>query len=1293
MIAIGLLLAPIAWSLSFTPGKPIDPTPVAGNVLNPSIVINNLNPSNMFVVAATDAGPGVNPLVVSYSTNSGKTWTTNMIANGGDGLTPAYGYPSAAFDSLGNLYVAYEPAGFEGIAVAVSTNGGVTFTQLAKLSSSDATETPRIAAGPASVPGSVWLVYKDYSLPGTPLVAHGMQATAIGTNNQFGPPIIIQDTALGGFPDIAVGPQGQVMVAYQDNITNSDPANIYVNVNTNAFGTNGFGPPIQVALSAVGGKTYIPAQSTGIGINATPGVAFDCDPYSSFYGKAYVIFTALNNSTQRIGLCSSTNNGASWSPTEYVEDDTSGNSHFMPRVAVDPITGIVAASWFDCRNDLGPASQTVSETVTSQVEIMHLANVSNIVWQVNGTIVGLDIETNMIDATTYSITISGNNLTGTIISNNNTNIIYVTTRTRPFITFNLEGETGTNAGSTNTTFMVTLNDFFPDAYTSGKVANEEPVAYSTISLDGGATFLADQQAVSAAIQINPNSLVNPPVFGYGSYVSNSASPLGFGNYTGLAFYAGQFFPAWADNADIGLTNPNGPNSTFNITISDLVIPITDLTVIVSNTPNPILADGAIAFTITAFNNGPLASDCVITDTLPENVTFESAVPSLGATYSITGQQFVLTIPSIPALGSASALVLCTASGSGFGTNIATIEGPLTDPRPFNNTNILFLTFVGEDLGLSASISETNVFGGQVVSNVLSITNNGPSANGDIIVSNVFSSNWGLLTVLSPGWSSSPNAVSPGTYSVKNNVMLLNVGVIPTNGFSNIVVAATALATSPTGTIDSTVSSLGFDPDPTNNSASFSVAMTAETIGASLTAGPSQVGVPTTFSVTVTNFGPSPFGSITISNIFPKSFGTISVVSSNTATIVSNLLVIPLGQLGSNESTTVVFTAVPQSVGTVTDKAIISCFDSAPTVIESVVLSPTAPPSPIENFKVLPGSSGALLVWDTPVPATVQVDYGTTPAYGSFSSLSAPSLHHVVLLSGLARGSNYYFNAISMEGGLLYVTNGTFPTVNSLILGTQDATYTGSWTEINSGAGIFGGYYFSADTTAGNPTASATFTPMISTSGKYDVSIWYPLSTAFATNTPVFVSGGTNEIFTNVNESVNGGSWQALASGMYFAVGASGNVVIKNNTGSTNNAVAANGMRWDYSVSQDNPGNGGVPQWWSSGFFGTNNVSGSEDSDGDGYSNYAEYVFGTDPTDPASRLNFAVTPIAGNLISVTFSPYQSGRAYQLLTSTELTSWLALTNQPTVDTNGIATFTVSRSGVANSIFYRLSATITQ
>ncbi len=1296
LLAIGLVLAPDARSQGFNPGLPVDITAARGNEVNPAITIDPVNPSNIFMVALSEASSGLlSPLATSYSANQGKKWTTNLIATGQDDLVPAYGYPSATFDYYENLYVAYIPSTLEGVAVAISTNFGASFTLLTNLAAADATDTPRIVAGPSTAPGSVWLVYKDYSQPSAPLVAQGLLATNLGTNSIFGQPLTIPGSISNGFPDIAIGPAGQVMVVSQNNLSVSNTSRIFANLNTNAFGTNGFGPSITVASNATGGLTYIPAQSTGIGVSATPGVAWDNDPFSPRYGRAYVIYTAVGSgNVLNIAFRSSTNNGTTWTAQKNVNDDQSGNSHFMPRLAVDPITGIIACSWYDCRNDQDGSSQEPFQTSSGTATFSDLF-VTNIVVTTNGiNNPTLSITTNTADGITYMVTIAGTNLLGTVISNNSKTFdLDLTASGTPFIDLTFEGNTGTNATGTNTMLEVTVVDRFPNAFTSGSVANAEPMVYTAISTNGGVNFATNLSAISSTFMLNPNSLFNPPVVGYASFVPSSGSPLGFGNYTGLAYNSGEFYPAWADNSDVALINPNGPLSNFDVTISQVVVPSADLTLFVTNTPNPVLSDGVVAYTIETINNGPSPSSCVVTDFLPANVTFESAVPSLGATYSISNQLFVLDVPTIPAHGSATTLVRVTASYSGYGTNVARISGPLPDSVPANNTNTLVILFEGEDLALTMSTSATNVYGGQIVTNVITITNLGPSANGDVLVSNVFTANWGQFAVLSDGWSVASTAETPGTFSTNGNIFVLNVGSLSSNQTTNIVVTATALATAPSGVDLVSVSSLDYDPNPGNNSASVTVGMTPQTIGAGISAGPAQVGVPLTFTIIVTNFGPSPYGFITVSNVLPTNFTMINVVQSpNPPVITNNIIVFPVGAVASNGTATLIFTAIPQSVNTVTDTFVASCFDFAPSYTNHILIKPAPAPAPIENFHVIPAASGAFVVWDTPIIATVQVDYGVTVAYVSVSSVSGPSTHHVVLLTGLARDTNYYFDALSLEAGTLYVTNGTFATSNTLILNTQDASYSGLWTASSTGAGIFGNYYQSADTTISEPTASATFTPQIPFAGNYDISIWYPQSTAFSTNTPVYISGATNELFKSVNQTLDGGSWQPLAEDVYFGAGVTGNVAIYNNTSETNKAVAANGMRWVYDAAQDNPGSGAVPAWWSSFYFGTNNVSGSADSDGDGYSNYAEYVFGTDPTDPSSKLVFAVTPLAGNMVSVNFSPYQGGRAYQLLTTTNLADpqWLTLTNTATVDTNGNGVFSVTPPNPGGS-FYRLSATL--
>jgi hypothetical protein len=63
-----------------------------------------------------------------------------------------------------------------------------------------------------------------------------------------------------------------------------------------------------------------------------------------------------------------------------------------------------------------------------------------------------------------------------------------------------------------------------------------------------------------------------------------------------------------------------------------------------------------------------------------------------------------------------------------------------------------------------------------------------------------------------------------------------------------------------------------------------------------------------------------------------------------------------------------------------------------------------------------------------------------------------------------------------------------------------------------------------------------------------------------------------------------------------------------------------------------------------------------------------------------------------MVSVNFSPYQGGRVYQLLSSTDLADpqWLTLTNVATADTNGDGVFILTQPNPAAG-YYRLSATL--
>jgi len=435
----------------------------------------------------------------------------------------------------------------------------------------------------------------------------------------------------------------------------------------------------------------------------------------------------------------------------------------------------------------------------------------------------------------------------------------------------------------------------------------------------------------------------------------------------------------------------------------------------------------------------------------------------------------------------------------------------------------------------------------------------------------------------------------------------------------------------------------------------------------------------------------------------------------------NTTLFNIGNMTNGQSATVSVVATALSVGKATNAAAVGNLlaDSFGNNSAKVVTTVNAPLAEIANLTVVPGVTGVFITWDTLSNATSQVDYGLTTA--SNISYLNPTLtnHHIVMLTGLVPDANYVFQArsataataavdatngsvVTIENAMpavLYATNGTFSTVSSLTLGTMDAEYAGpGWTIGSVATGIFGSNnYEYVQGVGGVATASARFAPPITVAGLYDVFIWYPTKPGtFSDNTPVTVTGPTSLANLTVDQTVNGGGWQPLVTGMYFAPGGENSFTIFNNTGDTND-VAANGARWVYEPGQDNAA-GTVPAWWANFYFGANAsnpaIAGpSADPDGVGYSNYAEYVLGTDPTSASNQLQFQVTPGPSTNVTVTFAPYQGGRIYQLQSSSSLANpaWVTLPNTPAVNTNnGSGFFTVGQTPGA-AVFYRLSASL--
>jgi hypothetical protein len=82
----------------------------------------------------------------------------------------------------------------------------------------------------------------------------------------------------------------------------------------------------------------------------------------------------------------------------------------------------------------------------------------------------------------------------------------------------------------------------------------------------------------------------------------------------------------------------------------------------------------------------------------------------------------------------------------------------------------------------------------------------------------------------------------------------------------------------------------------------------------------------------------------------------------------------------------------------------------------------------------------------------------------------------------------------------------------------------------------------------------------------------------------------------------------------------------------------------------------LPDEWQTRYFGEEDPDAlpHADPDRDGQDNEAEYVAGTDPTDPDSRLRFAVATATGERLRFEVSPYTAARDYIMETRPDAVS---------------------------------------
>jgi hypothetical protein len=160
---------------------------------------------------------------------------------------------------------------------------------------------------------------------------------------------------------------------------------------------------------------------------------------------------------------------------------------------------------------------------------------------------------------------------------------------------------------------------------------------------------------------------------------------------------------------------------------------------------------------------------------------------------------------------------------------------------------------------------------------------------------------------------------------------------------------------------------------------------------------------------------------------------------------------------------------------------------------------------ISNIKVVPSGvvsekTQAKVIWDTTVPSTSEVDFGTSSEYGRKTDLdSGLNSSHTVILSDLSPSTTYHFKVTSKDkhDNELASSDQTFTTGNvvkkktiiDLIADTLSSSFSRLWNSITGLFSISSNISYAADSTLSG--LKNLFVTDISTAGQPGYAIYWP----------------------------------------------------------------------------------------------------------------------------------------------------------------------------------------------------------
>jgi len=298
-------------------------------------------------------------------------------------------------------------------------------------------------------------------------------------------------------------------------------------------------------------------------------------------------------------------------------------------------------------------------------------------------------------------------------------------------------------------------------------------------------------------------------------------------------------------------------------------PGADLAVIMSDSPDPVLSDTYVTYTINVINNGLLtATNVVITDPWPANTGFNASTPP-GACAD-TGTHVICSLPDLNPLESAQVQLKFWVNQlyEGWLTNTVQVAADQFDPLPLNNTatelTYASISMLIADLGITLQDTYDPIVVGTYQTYTVNVSNQGfVTATSVVAIAN-------LATGMSFSHSVPAICIQVGPD------INCNFGMIPAGGNAHVDFFALVEATTPPGILTATaeVTTTVTDPIPLNNTTNETTlamaAPTAADLTLNMTCSPAALpaGGLLTYTLSVHNAGPLTATGIVITNLLP-----------------------------------------------------------------------------------------------------------------------------------------------------------------------------------------------------------------------------------------------------------------------------------------------------------------------------------------------------------------------------------------------------------------------------------------